>query len=41
MYLETEVQDYLAARAKGRGIEIGQLVYELLQKDFELIEAAR
>lgn len=39
--LEAEVQDYLAARAKARGIEVGQLVNELLKKDIELIEAAR
>jgi hypothetical protein len=29
------------ARAKARGIEVGQLVNELLKKDIELIEAAR
>jgi hypothetical protein len=41
VYLEAEVQDYLAARAKARGIEVDQLVNELLKKDIELIEAAR
>lgn len=41
VYLEAEVQDYLAARARARGIEVGQLVNELLKKDIELIEAAR
>jgi hypothetical protein len=41
VYLEAEVQDYLAARAKARGIEVAQLVNELLKKDIELIEAAR
>ena len=41
VYLEAEVHAYLAARAKGRGIEVGQLVNELLKKDIELIEAAR
>jgi hypothetical protein len=41
VYLEAEVRDYLAARAKARGIEVGQLVNELLKKDIELIEAAR
>lgn len=29
------------ARAKARGIEVAQLVNELLKKDIELIEAAR
>jgi hypothetical protein len=41
VYLEPEVQEYLAARAKARGIEIEQLVNELLKKDIELGEAAR
>lgn len=41
VYLEAEVQDYLAARAKARGIEVAQLVNELLKKDIELIEVAR
>ena len=41
VYLEADVQDYLAARAKARGIEVAQLVNELLKKDIELIEAAR
>jgi hypothetical protein len=41
VYLEAEVQDYLTERAKARGIEVAQLVNELLKKDIELIEAAR
>lgn len=41
VYLEADVQNYLAARAKARGIEVSQLVNELLKKDIELIEAAR
>jgi len=41
VYLDAEVQTYLAARAKARGIEVAQLVNELLKKDIELIEAAR
>lgn len=41
VYLEAEVQAYLADRAKARGIEVDQLVNELLKKDIELIEAAR
>jgi len=35
------VQAYLAERAQARGIEVGQLVNELLKKDIELIEAAK
>ena len=41
VYLEADVQDYLTERAKARGIEVAQLVNELLKKDIELIEAAR
>ena len=41
VYLEAEVHDYLASRAKARGIEVSQLVNELLKKDIELIEAVR
>jgi hypothetical protein len=39
--LDAEVQAYLSARAKARGVEIDQLVNELLRKDIELIETAR
>ena len=35
-----DVQDYLSARANARGIDVAQLVNELLKKDIELIEAA-
>ena len=41
VYLDAEVQAYLAQRAQARGIEVTQLVNELLKKDIELIEAAR
>ena len=41
VYLDAEVQAYLSARATARGVDIGQLVNELLKKDIELIEAAR
>ena len=41
VYLEAEVQAYLADRARARGIEVAQLVNELLKKDIELIEAVR
>jgi hypothetical protein len=35
------VQAWLAAHAQARGIEIEQLVNELLKKGIELIEAAK
>jgi hypothetical protein len=41
VYLDAEVQAYLADRAKARGVDVGHLVNELLKKDIELIEAAR
>jgi len=41
VYLDAKVQDYLAERARARGIEVSQLVNELLKKDIERIEAAR
>ena len=37
----TDVQAYLVARAEARGVDLSQLVNELLEKDIELIEAAR
>ena len=41
VYLDAKVQAYLAARAQARGIEVEQLVNELLKKNIELIEAAK
>ena len=41
VYLEAEVEAYLTARAKAKGVDVGQLVNELLKKDIELIETAR
>ena len=41
VYVDAEVQAYFSARAKARGIDVGQLVNEVLKKDIELIEAAR
>jgi hypothetical protein len=40
VYLDAEVQAYLSARATARGVDVGQLVNELLKKDIELIETA-
>ncbi len=41
IYLDPKVREYLEARAKAKGIEIDQLVNELLKRDIELIEAAK
>ena len=40
VYLDPKVEAYLTTRAAARGVDIGQLVNELLKKDIELIEAA-
>lgn len=41
VYLDAEVQAYLSAHTQARGIDVGQIVNELLRKDIELIEAVR
>lgn len=41
VYLDHEVQSYLAQRAAARGVELSELVNELLRKDIELIEAGK
>jgi hypothetical protein len=41
VYLDAKIHAYLAARARARGIDVEQLVNELLKKDIELIEAAK
>ena len=41
LYLEPQVQAYLAERAQAKGIGYTQLVNDLLKKDIELIEAVR
>ena len=38
VYLEAEVLDYFAAKAKSKGVELNQMVNELLKKDIALIE---
>ena len=41
VYLDHEVQSYLARRAAERGVELSALINELLRKDIELIESAK
>jgi hypothetical protein len=41
VYLQEEVQRYLAQRAAQRGIELSELVNDLLRKDIELIESGK
>lgn len=41
VYLDEKVQDYLTAKADAKGVELADLVNEMLRKDIELIEIAR
>lgn len=41
VYLEAGVRDYLTERAKAKGVEVNELVNDLLKRDIELIEAAK
>jgi hypothetical protein len=41
VYLEPEVRRFLSERAKAKGIEVGDLVNDLLKRDIEMIEAAK
>ncbi|MGH8284706.1 MAG: hypothetical protein ACRETT_02950 [Steroidobacteraceae bacterium] len=41
VYLEAGVRDYLTARAKAKGVEVNELVNDLLKRDIDLIEAAK
>ncbi len=39
--LEAGVRDYLTERAKAKGVEVNDLVNDLLKRDIELIETAK
>lgn len=39
VYLDDEVQTWLAARAESKGIDLSVLVNNLLKKEIEIIEA--
>lgn len=41
VYLDEDVEDYLAKKAEARGVELSELVNDLLKKDIALIEAGR
>jgi len=41
VYLDEKVQDYLTAKADAKGVELADLVNEMLRKDIERIEIAR
>jgi len=41
VYLDDEVQSYLQVCAKSKGVEVAQLVNEMLRQDIKLIEAVK
>lgn len=41
LYLDQEIQTYLSARAESKGMDLSELVNNLLRKDIELIEAVK
>lgn len=41
VYLDTYVRDYLASKAKSRGVEVNKMINDLLRKDIALIEGMK
>jgi len=41
VYLDADIRDWLAERAKAKGIHLGRLVNDLLKRDIDLIEAVK
>ena len=41
IYLDEEVLAYLGERARAKGIEISQLINEILKRDIDLFEAVK
>ena len=41
VYLDADVLDYLAAKAKMKGVEVNDMVNDLLRKDIALIEGVK
>ncbi len=41
VYLDADVLDYLAAKAKTKGVEVSEMVNDLLRKDIALIEGMK
>ena len=41
VYLDEEVQSYLQERARSKGVEVAQLVNEMLRQDIKLIEVVK
>ena len=41
IYLDDEVRGYLQERARSKGMEVAELVNEMLRQDIKLIEAVK
>jgi hypothetical protein len=41
VYLDPDVLDYFTAKASGKGVEVNEMVNDLLQKDIALIEGIK
>jgi hypothetical protein len=41
IYLDTDVQKYLAERAAQKGVPLGEMVNGLLKQDIEIIESVK
>lgn len=41
VYLDDDVRDYLADRAKSKGVDVNEMVNDLLRKDIALIEGIK
>lgn len=41
IYLDREVLIYLSERARSKGVEVSQLINDILRRDIDLIEAVK
>jgi len=41
LYLETDVLNYFAEKAKAKGVDLNTLVNDMLKKDIDLIEGVK
>ncbi|MEA2601025.1 MAG: hypothetical protein QOF89_2017 [Acidobacteriota bacterium] len=41
IYLDKEILAYLSEKARSKGVEVGQLINEILRRDIDLFEAVK
>lgn len=41
VYLDADILDYLSDKAKAKGVEVNEMVNDLLRKDIDLIEGTK